>query len=183
MYLPSDDSFFFAEFLKNYFSKLKKSKKELVYYLDLGSGSGILSETAIKEGIKKVLASDIDNDSIKYVKSKKIKIIKSNLFSSPKLKNKKFDIITFNAPYLPEDKQEPKDSRLATTGGKCGDEVSLRFIKQAKKHLKTNGRIFLLISSLTPTKRINKFKPKIVARKKIFFEELIILQFDNSIDS
>ena len=89
----------------------------------------------------------------------------------------KADIITFNAPYLPEDKHEPKSSRLETTGGKTGDEISLKFLKQAFNYLSHDGKIFLLISSQTPMDKIKKFNPKIVARKKIFFEELLILEF------
>ena len=86
-------------------------------------------------------------------------------------------MITFNAPYLPEAKHEPKCSKLITTGGKKGDEISLKFLKQAKEHLNENGRILLLISSLTPLEKINKFEPKILAKKKLFFEELKILEF------
>ena len=140
----------------------------------MGTGSGILSETASKFLDKKnILAADINPDAIKIVKQKGFKTIKTNLFKEIK---EKFDLITFNAPYLPKDKREPKDSQLATTGGKRGDEISLKFLKQAKKHLNKNGKIFLLISSLTPLDKLNKFNLKIVPKKKIFMEELLILQ-------
>jgi len=174
MYLPSDDSFFFSDFIKKYLKKLRNKNIQIV---DMGSGSGILAETALKSGIKKenILSADINPKVVKYLKSKNINALKSNLFS--KIKNKKFDIILFNAPYLPKDKREPKDSRLETTGGRRGDEISLRFLNQAKKHLNKHGKILLLISSLTPRNRIEKFKPKIVARKSLFFEELLILEF------
>jgi len=155
MYIPSDDSFFFAEFLKNYFSKIKFKKKQnklkKIKFLDIGTGSGILAEQAIKSGInlENITALDIDKKSISYVKKtiKGIKVIHSNLFSNIN-KKVKFDIITFNAPYLPRDKEnkEPKDSQLETTGGKRGDEISLKFLKQAKFHLNKGGKIFLLIS-------------------------------------
>jgi methylase of polypeptide subunit release factors len=85
-------------------------------------------------------------------------------------------LITFNAPYLPEDKKEPKNSRTATTGGKKGDEISLKFLNQSQRYLNPNGKIFLLISSLTPMTKIKRFKPKIVATKKLFMEELRILE-------
>ena len=173
MYEPAEDSFFFADFLKNYFSTLKNKK---IFYLDMGSGLGILSEVAKKSKIKNIFAADIDEESIKFVRGKKLHIIQSSLFSKIS-KNQKFDLITFNAPYLPEHKFDKKSD---ISGGKRGDEVSLKFLKQAKKHLNKNGKIFLLISSLTPYNRIEKFRPKIVARKKLFFEELLILEFGNS---
>lgn len=170
MYPPKEDSIFFAEFLKKYLSKLKNKN---ISFLDMGTGSGILAETALSSGIplENILGADIDKESVDYVKKKKIKAAKSNLFS--KLKNQKFDIIVFNAPYLPEDEYDKKQD---TTGGKHGDEIPLEFIKQAKKHLNKNGKIFLLISSHTPQNKIKKFKPKIITTKKIFFEELLILQ-------
>jgi len=136
----------------------------------MGTGSGILAQTAKNSGIKKILAADIDKESLNNIKA--IQTIHSNLFSNIK---QKFDLITFNAPYLPEHKHDKKSD---TTGGKLGDETAVEFIKQAKQHLKPNGKIFLLISSRTPQKRIKKFNPKILAKKKIFFEELFILEFN-----
>jgi len=174
MYKPEQDSFFFAEFLENYFSSLTSKQKQNLTYLDMGTGSGILSQTAIKSKIpkKNITAVDIDKESIEHVKNKlKIQTIKSNLFS--KLKDEKYNLVTFNPPYLPEHKHDKKPD---TTGGKQGDETIIRFLKQAKQHLKPRGKILFLISSLTPQNKIKKYKPKVLARKKIFFEELLILE-------
>lgn len=174
MYSPQEDSFFFAKFLEDYFSNLNSKQRQTLTYLDMGTGSGILSQTAIKSKIPKqnITAVDIDPESINYVKDKlKIKTIQSDLFDN--LQNKKYDLITFNAPYLPEHKYDKKSD---TTGGKKGNETSLKFLKQAKQHLNKNAKIFLLISSQTPQTQIKKYKPKIVDQKKIFFEELLILE-------
>jgi len=174
IYQPAEDSYFFSSFIKKY---LKFQSPSFLKILDMGTGSGILSETASKFVSKKNITSvDINPESVKLLRKKNFKSIKSDLFK--KIKNK-FDLIIFNAPYLPQDKREPKLSQLATTGGKNGDEISVKFLKQAKRHLNKNGKIFLLVSSLTPTSKIKKYNPKIVARKKIFMEELLILEFDN----
>jgi len=141
----------------------------------MGTGSTILAQTAYDQKIKDITAADINPKAIKLAKEKGFKTIKTNLFDKIP-KTEKYDIICFNAPYLPKDKNEPKNSQLATTGGKDGDEISLKFIKQAKEHLNPNGKIYLLISSLTPMNKIKKYKPKILKRKKIFFEELLILE-------
>ena len=170
IYQPAEDSYLFADFLKKYFSKNKVES-----YLDMGTGSGILAKTAAEFlGKKQILTADINQKAVSLLKKQGFNAIKTNLFS--KIKGS-FDLITFNAPYLPLDAREPKSSQLATTGGKRGDEISMEFISQAKKHLNKNGKIFLLISSLTPTNKIKKLKHKIVARKKIFMEELLILEF------
>jgi release factor glutamine methyltransferase len=171
IYIPSDDSYFFSEYLEKY---LKGSKRD-INFLDMGSGSGILAKTA-KNFIpkKNIYVADINPDAVYLLKKEGFKAIYTDLFKNIK---EKFDIITFNAPYLPEEEKEPNDSKIATTGGIKGDEISIRFIKQAKKHLKKNGVIFLLVSSLTPLDRIKRLGGKIVAKKKIFFEELIIFSF------
>ena len=179
MYFPSEDSFFFKDFLENYFKKIKKNKKEKIKILDMGSGSGILAEECSKF-IKKenILCADIQKESFDLLKKKGFNAIKSDLFKQIN-KKEKFDLIIFNAPYLPEDKREPKESSIETTGGKNGDEISLRFLRKAFNYLKKDGKIFLLVSSLTPLNRIKKYKYKIVAKKKIPFEELLILKFEN----
>ena len=175
VYDPSDDSFFFSEFLEKILSEKKFKPKK---YLDMGCGSCILSEVVSKFIPKKdILCVDINPNAVKLAKSKNFNAKKSNLFSNIK---QKFDLITFNAPYLPEEKQEKKEAKLITTGGKNGDEISIKFIKQAKKHLNKNGKIFLLISSLTPIEKIKKHNAKIAAKKKIWFEELLILEFNLS---
>jgi len=153
------------------------AKQQNIKFLDMGTGSTILAQTAYDKEIKNITAVDINPKAIKLAKEKGFKAIKSNLFDKIP-KTEKYDIICFNAPYLPENKKESKNSQLATTGGKNGDEIALKFIKQAKKHLNPNGKIYLLISSLTPINKIKKYTPKIVKRKKIFFEELMILEIN-----
>jgi len=171
VYPVSEDSLLLVKVVRKFLKKPKN--KDKIMYLDMGAGSGVLAETAINCGIKKekIFCVDINSEAVKFVKNKGFNCIKSNLFS--KLKGKKFDLISFNAPYLPENKYDKKPD---TTGGKRGDEVAIRFLKQVKKHLNNGGKVFLLISSLTPFDRIKKFGLKIIARKKIFFEELLVLE-------
>ena len=45
IYKPLDDSYFFSSFLEKY---LARQKKKNLAYLDMGTGSGILSEVASK---------------------------------------------------------------------------------------------------------------------------------------
>jgi len=174
MYNPREDSYFLSEILKK---ELKNEKRK---FLDMGCGSGIQSLTALKFLDKKnITAVDIDKESIKETKKLGIKVINSNLFS--KLKNKKYDIIAFNPPYLKEDKY---DKNKDTTGGKFGDETILDFLLQAKNHLNKNGEIFLLLSSLTPKKRINKiikqdYKIKNIFKKELFMEKLFVYELAN----
>ena len=174
VYEPAEDSFLFESVISKY------SKNKSV--LDMCTGSGILAKKALESGAKSVSAVDINKEAIKEVKSKGINAIKSNLFQKVK---GKFNLILCNPPYLPKNEREDKQSSLATTGGKKGDELILKFLKQAKEHLEKNGIILLLVSSLTPMDKINKLLvhekliSKVIASKKIFFENLEVLEIKN----
>lgn len=165
IYEPREDSFLLQKYVKKY----AKGK-----VLDMGTGSGILAITVL-EKTKDVLAVDINSKVIKLLKKKGINAKVSNLFSKVK---GKFDLIIFNPPYLPEDKREPKDSASATTGGKKGYEIIERFLKQAKKFLKKDGKILIVFSSLTGDveEMIKKYdyKFKKLEEKKLFFEKLYV---------
>ncbi len=169
IYLPTEDSFFLSEILEKEILKLSNEKSE-IKVLEIGCGSGIQLETFKKVGIKKqnIFSCDINSEAVKHCKKLGFNSIKSNLFE--KIKGK-FDIITFNPPYLPSDKF---DKEKDTTGGKQGSEIINKFLKQAKSHLIKNGKIILLTSS--HTKKINwgKWKKKLLGKKKLFFEELSV---------
>lgn len=175
IYEPCEDSFL----LKSVLNKFSKGKD----VLDVGTGSGILALEAKRCLANSVTACDINPLAVKHVNSLGIKTIRSNLFSKVK---GKFDLIIFNPPYLPDDEREDKESKLITTGGKNGDEIILKFLKQALKHLNENGVILTLVSSLTPIERINelisskKLKKEIIARDKVFFEELLVLKIEKA---
>lgn len=166
MYHPEEDSYLLSEALSNYLENIKNPHLKA---LDMGTGSGIQAETLSRFIDKKnILCTDIDDFSLNHVRKKGFKVLTSNLFS--KIQGK-WDLISFNPPYLPRDNY---DNKKDTTGGKKGDEVILRFLKQAKSHLAENGKIFLLLSSLTPRKKILKLvdKAEIVASQSLFFETL-----------
>jgi len=167
IYQPSDDSYLLQEQVK----KFAKNK----IALDLGSGSGIQALTALDSGAKSVIASDINQESISHLKSLNLQTIRSNLFNKI---SGKFDLIIFNPPYLPEEKLEDKESKLITSGGEQGDEILLKFLKQAKPHLEKEGIILTVLSSLTPRNKINKlirglkYKQEVISSKKLFMETL-----------
>ena len=172
IYEPSDDS----ELLAKYVKKYAKGK-----VLDLGTGSGIQAEIALKF-TKDVLAVDLDKESVEYVNKKGIKARVSDLFSNIK---EKFDLIIFNPPYLPEDKLEDEESKKITTGGRYGYEILGRFFSQVNDYLNKNGKILIVFSSLTNKDKIdniikeNNFKFKLLEEKKIFFETLYCYLIEN----
>lgn len=168
MYSPREDSYFLLENLGKY---IKKGMK----FLEIGAGSGIISQEAKRLGAE-VLCTDIDDEAIKQLKIKKLNAIKSDLFNNI---DSRFDLIVFNPPYLPADKY---DSKKDTTGGKKGYETALKFLRQAEKHLNKNGKILLLLSNLSSLDEFNnKIKKlniiiKTIAEKPLFFEKLFLFE-------
>ena len=149
----------------------KQIKNKNIKVLEIGVGSGIQLKTLKQLEIKNISGVDINSEAVKYCKQQGFNCIQSDLFE--KIKGK-FNLIIFNPPYLPEDKREPKKSQLATTGGKKGSEIINKFLKQAKKHLEKEGKIFLLVSNLTKNINFKGYNKKIISQKKVFFEELIL---------
>jgi len=165
IYEPSEDSFLIERHIKDY----AKGK-----ILDVGTGSGIFAKEAMKYS-ENVLAVDINPEVVKYCKKLGINCIQSDLFENVK---GKFDLITFNPPYLPEYEGEDEESKLVTTGGKEGYELTERFLQEVKPYLNKNGKILLISSSLTGDveKMFKKygFKFNKLETVKVFFEELYV---------
>lgn len=185
VYLPSDDT----DLMINTLEKEIISKKLFFNTaLELGSGNGYLS-LSVYNNVNEIISVDLNPivvDYLKKVKEKyqldKQKIFSSDLFSSLD-KNKKYDLIIFNPPYVPSEPLKlEKGIDLAVNGGKDGLEVISRFLKEFDLFLLKTGVCYLLVSSLN---KINKIKKKIsekkmsceiIASKKLFFEELFVLK-------
>ncbi len=170
VYMPREDSFLLEK------QVLKHAKGKC---LDIGTGSGIQA-LAAKKKCRSVLAVDIDAKAVALVKCKGIKAVKSNLFSNAK---GVFDTIIFNPPYLPQD-ADVKDSEVY--GGKHGYELIERFLSNSAAHLTANGQILLLFSSQTNKKKVNEIfehnllEFKVIAKQRIFFEELYVYKITKS---
>ena len=180
VYYPREDSLLLAGILEK--KKLKGS------ILDIGCGSGLLALIMAKSA--DVIAVDINSLAVKTTLQNadandiKLKVLQSDLFSKVK---GRYNMIVFNPPYLPIQKQTNAEGVIADedvtySGGSTGRVVINKFIKNAGKHLRKSGKILLLISSLTGEKEVldlfrkNSFKTKIVARQKIPWEELIVIE-------
>lgn len=179
VYAPAEDSYLLEKEIKSSLADLKRKEELLV--LDMGAGSGIQARACIDLGISRnnVLCADIDENSVKRMQSQGLNSILSDLFSNIK-KQAKFDLIIFNAPYLPEDANE---KGIDTTAGEEGYEIILKFLDQARAHLARNGKILLLFSSLSKPKIILNYAKKVeykykkLAEQKIFFERLFVYEF------
>ena len=172
IYQPAEDSYLLSQILKEQIPRLLEQNTNL-NFLEIGAGSGIHLETARQSKVKEqnIFSCDINQNAVEHCKSLGFNCVNSDLFQNIK---GKFNIIIFNPPYLPDDKREPCDSKLATTGGKTGCEIINRFLKQAKNYLKQNGKIFLVVSNLTKNINFLDYQKKEVGCEKLFFEQLCV---------
>jgi len=185
VYEPAEDSFLLADAI----NEVIMPDDDV---LDVGTGCGILAVVAAKK-THKVVATDINPQAIECTKvnakrnslAGNVEARLGDLFQ-PVLKTERFDLIVFNAPYLPSapDEQETWIER-AWAGGPTGRLLIDRFIVEAPLHLNENGKILLAQSSFADIdKTLKKFSQKgldakIVAEKKVPFERIVVIQASN----
>ena len=181
VYEPAEDSFLFAE-------NLGVKSGEVV--LDLGTGSGILANVAAKNA-GGVVAVDLnpyaircarDNAKLNGVRDR-IAFIQGDLFSAF-CDGLRFDLVLFNAPYLPsEEGEEATWIGKAWAGGSNGRLVVDKFIAEVPAYLKPRGRVLLMQSTLTGVEEtiqmFNKqnLKATVIAEQQLpFFETLTLIE-------
>jgi len=182
VYEPAEDTFLLADYLA-------RIVKETDTVLDMGTGCGILAVIAAKKALK-VVATDLNPHAVECVRlnikinnvSSKVNVRLGDIFI-PLQKTEKFDLIIFNAPYLPSEPNEGKTLiERAWAGGHRGRQVIDRFIDEAPQYLKEDGRILLAQSTLANIeKTITKFskaglETSVVAEKKFPFETIVVVQ-------
>jgi len=168
-YLPAEDTFFLADQLNGLTGKSA---------LDIGCGSGYLTRI-LKSSFNLVVGTDISFNTLLEQNYKTPNAICCN---SADALNQKFDLIICNLPYLATD--EIID--VATDGGIDGLEIPIEIITSALPHLSHKGKFLFVTSSLSKyVELINfvksqNFEAKIIDKKKLFYEELIIVQVTHS---
>lgn len=121
--------------------------------LDIGTGSGAIAITLNKVGSLNMTAVDISRKALKMAKKNnkslnaKVQLKKSDLFKN--IKDKKFDFIVSNPPYIKTSEINQLDKEvknhephLALDGGESGLEFYKKIIEDAPKYLKDNAKIY-----------------------------------------
>ncbi|HIQ38701.1 MAG TPA: methyltransferase domain-containing protein [Methanothermococcus okinawensis] len=189
VYEPAEDSILLMDNLVNV-----RGKK----VLDMGTGTGIQAINAIKKGCDIAVGIDINPYAVELSKEnaelnglevcKKVFFFQGDLFDGmdrvmEEVGIDRFDVILFNAPYLPTSQEERLGDYInyAFDGGVDGRRVLDRFISEVGRYLKEDGVIQIVQSSLTGERRtfdmLKKygFKGEKTAVMRFFYEEIQVI--------
>lgn len=151
VYEPGDDSVLAAKHIEKALKPFRNAD-----VLDMGTGTGILGLVSSRlKNVRSVTFADINRNAIDNARDNvringdliraKCRFVNTDLFSKVR---GRFDLIIFNAPYLKSGLSLHLDEFRAWEGGKKGIEVSLNFLKQAKRHLRKSSKVLIVESSL-----------------------------------
>ncbi|MEK6616398.1 MAG: methyltransferase, partial [Bacteroidota bacterium] len=123
----------------------KANVKEGDIVLDLATGSGMIGIFCTDKA-KKVVVTDINSKAINYAQfnailngvEEKMEFRVGDLFAP--VKGMKFDLIIWNGPTVATPKT-PKKYPIYSYGGMDGTEFTCKFINEAFKYLRPNGRL------------------------------------------
>lgn len=169
LYLPSDDSIFLSDIVNDYHGHLA---------LEIGTSSGTIFRE-LSKNFSIVIGTEIDFNSLKHSlrASKNDRLICCDAATA--LHNVKFDLIVSNPPYLPN---AMTHTDKTVDGGPTGIEVSIHFLTSAIDKLNNNGKILILVSSLSDKVKLDRFISqnnlikKQIAQKDLFYEILQIIE-------
>ncbi len=183
MYPPGEDTWLLVEAAKDYVRG-----KDV---LDLCTGTGTVAIEMKKKGAKRVLGVDINPKAIEIAKKNSkeedlnIEFRVGYLFEPV---DGLWDVITAKPPYLPEDSLDRTMDfweRLEVVGGRRGDEIVLRILKEGKNYLRAPGKIAIVFSTLSRMNRIMKIIDRYyrvidVRVKDLFFERIlaVVLEYE-----
>lgn len=181
VYEPAEDSFLFAENL---------DVEEGSQVLDIGTGCGMLGILAA-ETATEVIAVDLNPYAVRCAKENSVlnKVRGKMVFMQADLLESfadgaGFDLVLFNAPYLPSEAHEAETwIGRAWAGGVNGRQVIDRFIRQVHTHLKPGGRVLMMQSTLAGVEETVRgfadfgLRARVKAEHKLpFFETLALIE-------
>jgi len=168
-YLPREDSFLIRRIVE-------QIKAECA--LEIGCGVGfVLEELAQRCGW--VVGVDLDLNSLRQAKIRledegfvNFDLVCSS--SAKAFRAKSFDLVVFNPPYLPSERVEDR----AVDGGRGGVEVTLDWLRECARVVKSGGKVVIISSSLASQEALTKeaktlgFRIRLLATHHLFFEDL-----------
>ena len=164
-YPPSEDTFFLADHIAGERGRAA---------LDIGCGSGYLAGV-LAPNFDLVVGTDIDYD---VLRTQTYRVRNAVCCSGSDALRMGFDLVVCNLPYLATDRIDD----AATDGGPGGLEVPGRILGSAAGCIARGGKFVFVTSSLSDYGSLIEhagrlgLRAHIAARKRLFFEELILVE-------
>ncbi len=161
VYDPAEDSFLLLE-------SLQLNPQDSV--LEIGTGCGLIALSCARKGCR-VFCTDINPFAVQVTRRNisrnqrllqgAIEIRQGDLFSAFE-NSERFNVIVFNPPYLPTQKQERTGGwfDIATDGGRNGLKVTKRFLEGLSCRLLPKGSAYFIFSSLSNRHTLEQYLKK-----------------------
>ena len=178
VYVPAEDSYLLAD-------NLEIENGQSV--LEIGTGSGVVAMYASRL-TDKITVTDINFDACQLAEKnfaengiENNEVLFGNLFEP--VKDRKFDVILFNTPYLPTDDGDVIEDTInyAFDGGLNGRKVIDLFLDEVGNHLNDGGIVQMIQSSLSGNEEtLQKFDEmgfisEIAESEHFFFEDITLI--------
>lgn len=167
-YPPSEDTFFLADYICGMSGRAA---------LDVGSGSGYITRL-LCDSFDLVVGTDVSHA---VLRGQRAAYRTENLVccNGSDALSAEFDLAVCNPPYLATDTIR----YVATDGGPGGLAVPSRILYSVSRNVAKGGKLILVTSTLSDfeelarrAQRAGFADARIVSRKKLFFEELLLLE-------
>lgn len=190
IYIPSDDSYLLIDTIKKEIGSIVGIRT----LLDLGSGSGVIARALnymLGNGFyRDIVAIDISPCSVEYIRRTRsredlwgIEILQCD--GPTCLRDNSIDLVAINPPYLPLDERNSWLD-ISWSGGYRGVSVALEFLRELRRVARRGGVIYIVLSTLGDLEYFEEkatrlgYLLEVIARKKLFFEELLVYRIYNN---
>jgi release factor glutamine methyltransferase len=148
--------------------------------LELGTGSGYIARH-LAGRVALIVATDVNPHACHAAASRGVGVARADLTAGIR---GQFDLVLFNAPYLPTKPEERLGDWLekALDGGETGREVIARLLPDLPRMLVPGGRLLLVISELTGEREVlgllrgAGFQAMIIREDRVEGERLMVVR-------
>jgi len=148
--------------------------------LDVGTGPGYVAARIAEETGARVVGSELTPDACRQARDAGVPTVRADLVSPFCAE---FDLVVCNPPYLPTPPEQEWDDPMerALSGGEDGRAVVDRLLDTVGRVLAPDGRLLLLVSSLTGPEAVCErasdagLTSTVLAEEAHPFERLLVL--------
>lgn len=174
VYQPAEDSALLAEVATDVVSPGDR-------VLETGVGSGYVSMAVMDAVDVDILGTDINPHACQQSADRGLAVVRMSLVDG--IADESIDVALFNPPYLPADDRIPDDwLGRAVDGGPTGGELTMAWLADVGRVLRTGGIALCIVSTHTGIDRIRQaareagMATAVVGERRWAYERLVCLQ-------